>query len=165
MLVYSESIPQYNISHLLDLVRLGHGPFGLEVQDFLNICTRKNVMIASYSLREIKMQQKLNQIGEADIGVRPSAEDTFQNLRMSSHGTGSPLCGYCLRLTKPRLAVLFTRIGFCIRCSAMPRIIARPDEQDKQVPEESATYRSYAMNARPHCQSVPTLYAAVGKQP
>jgi hypothetical protein len=56
MLVYSESIPQYKISCLSDLVGLCHGPFGLEVQDFLNICTRKNVMIASYPLREIKMQ-------------------------------------------------------------------------------------------------------------
>ena len=67
------------------MIWLAHRPFRLEIQNFPNAITGKDVVIASSPLVESEIQQERNEIGEPDIRVSPSTENTFKKLRMSSH--------------------------------------------------------------------------------
>jgi hypothetical protein len=102
----------------------------LEVQDFLNVISGEDVVVASCSFHKSQMRQKLNKLREPDIGIGPSTEDTFKKLCVLSHGTSTPLNWRCQRLTKAQPATLFTLVEFL---SVMGNMIARPVGQSKNV--------------------------------
>jgi hypothetical protein len=81
----SQSILQHNSSHLLDLIRFRLRPLRLQVQDFFNTCPGKDVVITANPLVKPQAAKQLAQLGERDIGIGPSAQDTIQQLIPASH--------------------------------------------------------------------------------
>lgn len=62
MFVYPKSVLEYHISNLSHLIRFCHGPFGLEVHDFLDGVTCEDMMVAFYPFSKPKMRQKLHKL-------------------------------------------------------------------------------------------------------
>ncbi len=87
MRVCSESVPQYDLPGLLDLICLYHGPFRLEVKNLLNIIMGEDMMVTSRSFSKTEMQQERNKVGESYIGIRPPTEDMFKEFCILPHGT------------------------------------------------------------------------------
>lgn len=54
----SQSVLQYNMTDLLDLVGLGLVPLGLQVQDFLDPFLPVDVMASADALSEARFQQE-----------------------------------------------------------------------------------------------------------
>ena len=55
-------------------------PWGLQIQDFLNLFLRENVMASPDSLIKAQPSQKLAQAGEGDVCVGGSAQNLLEDL-------------------------------------------------------------------------------------
>ncbi|OHB74126.1 MAG: hypothetical protein A2Z25_19875 [Planctomycetes bacterium RBG_16_55_9] len=121
--VCSESIPEYYIPDLLDLIGFGHRSFWLEVQNLFDAIPREDVMVTFDSLIESEMQHKLNKISETNVGIRPSAENTFKKLRVFCHD----LFLHLISAVSPSSRFFSLRLPFFINNEYY--ITARPENQ------------------------------------
>ena len=73
------------MTHLFDLIRFGLGLFRLQIEDFLDARSRKDVMVAADSLIEPEAAEHAAEAAKRDIRVRRSRQNLFENPIASCH--------------------------------------------------------------------------------
>jgi len=74
-----------DVAYLLNLVRFGLRTPGLQIQDFLDIFTRKDMMVAANSLLKSQVTQQSTQFGKRDVGVGCTPQDLCQQFGLLVH--------------------------------------------------------------------------------
>jgi hypothetical protein len=73
--------------YLSDLIGLCITPRGLQIEDFVYVTTRENMVAAFHALIETEPHEKLTQGGKIDVRVRGSRKNGRFELRVFSHTT------------------------------------------------------------------------------